>query len=253
MHIRKGGKFMKLKKKSGLMGAVIALSAASLISVGFASWVISQGDTKTVDGQIIVDTVNDVRHVITITGTPADIKFAAPAVANQTIENHWLTSDGAVVENLIATFNVSITNVLEAKTPADVSFTVAAGVKSGDTFTAETDNTKGYAKAQSLGLVGVLPAVGAEGDGLGYITLGTETYVANSGEGADTTRGTMSFDVTLNFVWGSAFNYGNPYTYYNTGKTAADYADQANTNLQALKTWLSGVSYRVTVEAPASL
>ena len=52
MHIRKGGKFMKLKKKSGLMGAVIALSAASLVSVGFASWVITQGDTKTSEGSI---------------------------------------------------------------------------------------------------------------------------------------------------------------------------------------------------------
>ena len=57
MHIRKGGKFMKLKKKSGLMGAVIALSAASLVSVGFASWVISQGETESFAGTITVDDV----------------------------------------------------------------------------------------------------------------------------------------------------------------------------------------------------
>ena len=57
MHIRKGGKFMKLKKKSGLMGAVIALSAASLVSVGFASWVISQGDQKQIDGTVFVEKI----------------------------------------------------------------------------------------------------------------------------------------------------------------------------------------------------
>ena len=63
---------MKLKKKSGLISAVIALSCASIVSVGFASWVISQGDEKTVNGSISVDTVTTQAYSISFTSGVTD-------------------------------------------------------------------------------------------------------------------------------------------------------------------------------------
>ena len=54
----------KTNKKSGIIAAVVGLSAVSLVSVGFASWVMSGGDTQTLDGQISVETVDDQRFVI---------------------------------------------------------------------------------------------------------------------------------------------------------------------------------------------
>ena len=127
MHIRKGGKFMKLKKKSGLMGAVIALSCASLVSVGFASWVISQGSQAQLDGTIIVDEVENQNYQITTswvtgfdgTGTAASHNAVYGHPASMTIENAWLTATGDVQESLTFYLRVDVTNA-KGKNVSDV-------------------------------------------------------------------------------------------------------------------------------------
>ena len=247
---------MKLKKKSGLMGAVIALSCASLVSVGFASWVISQGDTKTVNGSFDVETVNDNRHEITISNLQnAVIKYGAPTEAeiNTYLTNHpavtgdklWLTSDAYGFESLIVTFNVSVTNVDSDFAPAaDMTWTVQAGTLVESVFTPEEGNSAGYAKCNAANLVAALPTVSHDGD-FSFSALALS-------EVKDNGKYDATFTVRVMFDWGTAFGSTNPYYYYNDGtKTAAANGNDAQSKLSALEADLDGVQYRLTVSIAA--
>ena len=237
MHIRKGGKFMKLKKKSGLISAVIALSCASLVSVGFASWVISQGDSRDVEGQIIVDTVDDQRHLITVNTVdiPA-IKFVSNSTST---ESKWLTSDRSDA-NLTASISITVTNL---DSNSKISATLVSGTGTGSSFVADTAGN-GYLGAYADGYVGQLP------------TPSLGTGAANASE-------STSWDVTisLTFTWGSYFNSQNPFDFYNahTANEARDdakhsgddYAQDAASSLDALETYLTGVKYKLTITVAA--
>ena len=129
---------MKLKKKSGLIGAVIALSAASLVSVGFASWVISAGVTQDVAGVIEVDNVENSIHTIdassgfltarngTVDASKNKIVFGCTQAA---IDNTtgWLKNDGTLgdtsdssLEVLTVWYKVVVNNVKSGDTVGSV-------------------------------------------------------------------------------------------------------------------------------------
>ena len=224
---------MKLKKKSGLMGAIVALSCASLVSVGFASWVISQGDTEKVDGQIVVDTVNDQRHLITVNTTeiPA-IKFVSNST---TTADKWLTSSRSDA-NLVAQISITVTNL---DSNSKISATLASGKNSGASFAADSSST-GYLGAAAAGYVGALP------------TPALGTGAANATE-------PTSWDVTISitFTWGGYFNNQNPFDFYNAHEanderadaknSGDDYAQDAVSSLGALEDYLEDVYYRLTI------
>lgn len=233
MHIRKE-EIMKLRKKSGLISAIIALSCASLVSVGFASWVISQGDAKTVDGSIVVDTVETKQHTITVSPTTGtQICFTRPETPESTTYS-WLSETTTTYENLVATFNVSVANVdgTAAAAKAKFSATLKSGTVSGENFDEDASNA-GYLGAAAATYVGTLP-----------------TPVVADGSVAD---GTWSTTVTVTFTWGAYFGNQNPYYFYNAHKAndiktgSTTYAADANTALTALNTFLSGISYRLSL------
>ena len=236
---------MKLKKKSGLIGAIIALSAASLVSVGFASWVISQGDEKVVAGSIVADTVDNQIHRISAlnwyempantAATLADVaeeeQVDAPIVqygwahddANTIIAQPWLTND-TMVEKLHFKLEVTVTNVDATVLVKDV-LSVSAITASA-----------GYTTALGHELVGALP---------------TATLVCDEGKTATTqpftSEGKASY--LLDFVWGDHFNGKNPYDYYNATAVTTALADDANASLDQLHTDLADVVYNLTVTA----
>ena len=236
MHIRKGGKFMKLKKKSGLMGAVIALSAASLISVGFASWVISQGDTQSVNGQIIVDTVdNQSRLIRNATGGKTFEVAYGTNKANQaasgicygwdstgvtaTGEFLWLTNtDQSKAENLTASVDFYVSNLAEGQ-EAKLSGSVA--------LDSEAVTAAKFNAAVSAGYIASLEDVD-----IAFVIDDDTTVVLNE---LTFTKVTAN----LTFAWGSHFNLGtesapnivNPYKFYNDG------VKKASTVIEGTTTW----------------
>ena len=229
---------MKLKKKSGLIGAVVALSCASLVSVGFAAWVISQGDTKTIDGNIVVDTVENREHTISFTPTSGtSINFTRPETPSATTYS-WLSETTSNYENLVATYNVSVANVdgTAAAAKAQFSATLQSGTVSGNTFTEDAANA-GYNAAVTATYVAALP-----------------TPVVADGS---VSNGTWSTTVTITFAWGAYFGNQNPYYFYNAHKASdvksgeVTYAQDANTALTALNSALNGISYRLTLEFAA--
>ena len=221
---------MKLKKKSGLMGAIIALSCASLVSVGFASWVISQGDSKTVDGSIQVDTVKDDRHLLTVTPTTgATIVFAAPAGASA---GAWLRSDNAKTEQLEAEFTITVTNVAADADESILGFSLKSGTIDGNVFTEDASNA-GYKKAYSEGLVADLPS-----------PVYSNTSVTNN---------VLTTTLTLTFDWGDDFDNNNPYDYYNAQTYTSDLGDEALAQLELLEDCLTGISYRMVISVDSTV
>ena len=221
---------MKLKKKSGLISAVIALSCASIVSVGFASWVISQGDDETVQGQILVDEVVDGSHVLTVNASGVNpIAFKANKL---TAGKGWLTAD-PVGENLSAVYNITVTNL---DSNSKISATLKSGHMDGTTFVEDTAST-GYLKAYADGLVGQLP-----------------TPVIATGSANGTSWETT---VSLTFTWGSHFGGANPMDYYNDFEADAEistgvtYAADASEKLNLLKTDLTDVVYQLKIEVAA--
>ena len=219
---------MKLKKKSGLISAVIVLSCASIVSVGFASWVISQGDTKSLDGTIVADSVDNQVHTLTLSwvtdstgasalsGSPV-VTFGHPATMNAS--GAWLTATGDKVENLTFYLKVTCTNV-------DASTAISSVIATDPTVVATAGN---YASAVSDNLVAALPQA----------QKSATNFDANG-----------SFVYTISFGWGSAFGGVNPYNYYNDGsKTAADYGAEAATKLGNLNTYLASAAFSITVVA----
>lgn len=230
---------MKLKKKSGLISAVIALSCASLVSVGFASWVIAQGAEKEVTGTIHVEQVTDGSHTITATwlqGAALDSAALSgdPVVSYGSSSNAasgWLQNTDGTPESLVFYLKVSVAHI-------DSAATFASKVSS-IVMTADA----GYGTAVTAQYVGVLPALNASGNGNGTIVKGVEAANDTSWEAV----------YTITFVWGQHFNYQNPYNYYN-GHQATDildgtttYADDAQTSLSELYTALNGVSFTLTI------
>ena len=232
---------MKLKKKSGLISAVIALSCASLVSVGFASWVISQGDTKSVTGTIYVDEVSTQAHTITATWVASDslsaAESSAPVVSYGPKDHNstgWLKNNDGTVEALTFYLKINVANIAN-----DADYISCLGL----TMTADA----GYATAATANLVGSLPALGATaGNGVGTIVKGT---------GAAGTSGSWEAVYTISFKWGSVFNYQNPEDYYSDKSATAEitsgvtYAQHAQTNLQALNDDLSGVTFTLAITA----
>ena len=219
---------MKLKKKSGLISAVIALSCASIVSVGFASWVISQGDEKAVSGTMVADTVSNQVHTLTLQwvtdatgatplGSNPVVTFGHPATMNAS--NAWLTNPDGPVEQLVFYLKVTCTNV-------NASNTIASVIAENPTVVA-TDGQ--YADAFSAGLVAALPTA----------TKSATNFDANG-----------SFVYTITFGWGTAFEGQNPYNYYNDGtKTAISHGADAQTKLGNLNTYLASAAFSITVVA----
>ena len=232
---------MKLKKKSGLIGIIAALSAASVISVGFASWVISQGDHQEITGDIQVDNVDNKIYKIstqwvtdytgTVEATSHTVVYGHPATMSNA--SAWLTNvdnDGSKTEALDFYLKVTVTNA-KNKAVSDVLGTPAQLTSTGGN----------YASAQSDGLVGTLP-----------------TPTLNTGVTSFTTTGENDGFVVYNisFKWGSYFGEANPYSFYNSktagayvsGSSGPTWAEDAVTKLTNLNTYLTGATYKVTLE-----
>ena len=251
MHIRKGGKFMKLKKKSGLMGAVIALSAASLVSVGFASWVISQGDSVTPDGTILVDNVENHIHTIDESNSgwlddldgdldPTKNKIVYGASEAALASDGWLKNDGVLgggdsTESsamvLKAWYQIKVNNVSASEKLSDV-------VDSELTTLAVSDLTK-Y-NAAKTNYVGDLPT--------------PKAYIGGSAATADTLVGTAGLIVfELEFKWNATYGT-DPYAYWISDAALTANGGDETARRQAAYDWfnglgtaLQGLTYTLTI------
>lgn len=181
-------------KRRSLTLVLCLLATLSLASVGFASWVISAGDTENATGQISVDTVTDNRIMITEikiggstwngtgwTGTAPKFVFGKPANG----VDFWLKNDqNTEVLELTLSFKVVKVDGGDAVDNAQTSVILAAaeGTNFGNWIAVDTP------------------------------TAETQNEVTNKGNG--------NYECTLRLKWGSAWYNAdadanvNPYLYF---------------------------------------
>lgn len=202
-------------KRKTMTLVLCLLAALALVSVGFASWVISAGTSETTEGTITVDDVVDKRLQIT---KPQWAKgntfyFGGPTAEQkkQVTKTAWLTNDDAEEKlTLSFTFTVSFKGTTYTKGDAVVTGSIA-----------EQGEANLYGIAKNEGYVGELPEV--------VITEGEDGL----------------FTATITFTWGEKFDNTNPYVYYNNNKTESD-AQTAIDSLNALQA-LNAAKFTITL------
>lgn len=227
--------------KKNLVMFTSVFASLAILSTGFAAWVISGGETKEETiGDVVIDTVQDNRHKMTITvadgeGTANAGKIVFGRPNTQSAGNEWLKSDDAdKIEKLSTFFKVTVTN--------------AATANVDDIFTMHTlaETTDAYANAFGAGYVGELPKVE-------FVADASETAEKVTKFTADSTTEKSGFVyIRLKFSWGAHFDNTNPYTYYNAkgiddkvdgDTTAGDDAVKSLTEVAKLK----GAQFKLTL------
>ncbi len=190
---------MRNKRKGILMASAI-LGSAAIVSTGFAAWVVSTNVTQGATGNIEVDDVKDKRVTMTTPTFVGEDKLVSFGIkqTHSTISGAWLTNDTTTLyEDLDVSFkftpNWKGTNITD-----DIPLTFSIAVSGNHTLTYSSDDTTNYGTAKDLTLI-TLPDL--------------SSYNKSYKPGEEVA-------VDLKFGWGTAFGEENPYTYFNTTKTA---------------------------------
>lgn len=223
---------MKRRKNKGAVVAIVAsLSTVSLVSVGFAAWLITGGDTATAEGSIEAETVTDKRYLIRAdnegapAATNAGISFSGKIVfgpkTDNNISNPWL-SYGKVnnvdpkMENLNAEALIWVGNASSAEPDSDDN---NHSLKIGQEtilqlYKATTTDSTDYDACKNSAYIADLPTP----------TIAATSTNTASVDGVEYKQ----FKVSIAFNWGTYFKLSensdpvNPYTFFNTKYSLAD-------------------------------
>ena len=231
--------------KKDLVMFTSVFASLAILSTGFAAWVISGGEEQTKEiGDIVVDTVQDNRHKLTIEEADTDtensgkIIFGRPEKQENT--NAWLKSNSDdKIEKLSTFFKVTVTNAAGKATDSIFGTkTFAEDVASED-----EQHKNVYATALSNKYVGAVPSVEFVSEASDTATeVTTLTKVGDSEDGVVYIR--------LKFSWGVHFESKNPYEFYSTKELNDIKAKDAVDSLTAMQT-LSGAKFKLTLKTNA--
>lgn len=220
---------MNKLNKGKLIGVLAAsLSAVSLMGVGFASWVISGGDTKaTGDITVTVGEIVDKRAVFSVlpaVGSDYEVKFDADS---KKYSGGLITAGEGSVEDL--TFNVKYT--VKAYKSA-TNWSVSAKLIGTNYDTAV--NAKYIEMPETLSTAGATALIKpSENSTTGDIKVTIDS--------TNTEYTTYTVDQTFTFAWGKAFNNTNPCNVkegvqiWTGNKTEVATTNNLSTNLNGLK------------------
>lgn len=218
-------------KRKTMTLVLCLLAALALVSVGFASWVITFNQGDEITGNISVEEVVDKRLVATASFKENKSSFVfGPEKNASSIENAWLTNDNTAEEKY-----------------ENLSVTVVVKVTKGNGIDWANVVVKGTLAATD----GVNSFIGE------YIQLGTtaeQTFTKTAGKEDE-------YEATFSLKWGEKFGGDNPYKYYNTGKQANDkisaessitWAEEAYNSLSAIKALEKEGAFKITVTVSAT-
>lgn len=249
MRTRKEENYMRKQKskKNGIIAAVITLSSVSLVSVGFASWIISGGDTVSVEGNIEADSASDKRFLIRLHDdykSGEKVKFVNNIVygpkSDTTTTYSWLTFNGEKTENLGATAKFWVANIEDGTAQDSTNKNVL--VKGSDSIvkmyalSIDAAHEEAFNKTvDSKRLFGALPT--------------PELSVNRSVTKADFGDNLTYYEVTATvaFTWGAYFGGANPSTYFNNLAYTTELGTTAKTVLDFVYA-LNGASYTTTIK-----
>ncbi len=276
-----------MKKK--IVYATMLMSTIALLSTGFAAWIINVDSTETKDGTIAVDTVSNVSRIIgnftwegyDATGlnhtrlTDADgnaYSYSMPRFDNEKpvicygVSYDNSTADGDfyntgtsdkdnynLFENLILSATFTVTNVPSAD-PFNKDIFDFVKLELAD----KTEGGSDFAEAQTKNYISATPEV--DGDWSAFKKADSSKESSEYGiklekvvNDSSMSAGDSKFRITIKFGWGSAFDYLNPYDYYEAHKSDSgfNYNDLYN-NLNEMYNVLDGVSFKLTIKTARS-
>lgn len=268
-------------KKKTITFVVGLLMFVSLISVGFASWIISTSTEKEAEGSFTVEEVVDARLGIEynwvtpvygdtsdptkITGYTEDdsaknIYFGAPKEAGS---DNWLTNTNYEKENLDVYLKITFSNLKGSGYTLDGAISLDYKAKNTvedneETVEVETENpfndavSKNYVKFADTNVANIyLVSNTVTPDGGGepvttYYLSSASSYAADKVLATVDENNSATVYIKISFAWGTAFEGKNPYTYYNGLTASNENVDKAIEVLEELYT-LNGQSFIITI------
>lgn len=217
-------------KRKTLTLAISVFALLAIISVGFASWVITRPvDEKVATGQIQVDDVTDLNITLSYEWVDdehgTNVLESAPKIvfgSKGSAENNWLANENS--ENLVAYLKVNITaSKLEALGTKNI---VAKFNVIGDLSRYNDLKQKGY--------------IDGNADGSNLATIKSSDFTQSNNVY------TVEKIIKIEFKWGQTiFEGNNPIVKWPSWSEENE--ANATAALKYLYTNLSGISYKVTI------
>lgn len=209
-----------MNRKAMTIG-IASFACIAMVSAGFAAWVITKptGEAEA-NGNILVDATSVKEASIETAWKDGKNNIVyGYNTDGVTTNTPWLTNDDPeMLEDLDLTLTVTVNGVSNLQ--GNLAFTFGENIAFNDAVTA--------------GYVGALP------------TLGTKTIEELKALDTDSDDN-VTFDVDVQFTWGTLFNSENPYKYYNNQTYSDDLANEASERLSGLKNALSNLSYVIKI------
>ena len=247
-------------KKKTITLVVYMLVCISLVSVGFAAWIITGGTSETTQAGITASEVTD--QSINITGqkwtqsgaetaTP-EIIFGAPVTPSTNTNYIWLKADGVATEKLEATYSFTIKVGDDQNTTTTIKEVFNASASSIE-FSIDADHQAAYTTATTDNAYITAPVI--------TYTVGGDNYDTESAAlAAIAAVETNSVDVSIKieFDWGTKTLGDNPHVYFNgesivnADKPNPSAADKTNAKDVLSKVYaLNGAKYNLAINFDA--
>lgn len=243
-------------KRKALTITICFLALVSIVSIGFASWVITKpmeeqtaagsitaeavkvdGYTLGVEWQGVLEGPNPVIHF----GKPSDENIVAPPEG----VTAWLTAEeGTKEEALTCTLRITVSNTANIAS----GLTLTLNTVIGDALKELNDESTAFDKAVKANYI-AMPTVQVGDNGPATYDPATKVAIAKTDFKPDSEGSASGYcDVVITFAWGSVFGGINPLNHYNQAKYDEDDANEAQTALEAIKAIAdSNSAYKVTV------
>ena len=244
-------------KRKALTITICFLALVSIVSIGFASWVISKPmEEQTAAGSITAEAVKVEGYTLGVEwqveeGDAPVIHFGQPSVILESPEGvtPWLSAVNddesefgqSKTESLTCTLRVTVSNTENITSGLTLTLnTVFSGV-----LKELTDENTAFGKAIAANYI-AMPTVQVGENGPELYDPEAKVAIAQSDFTVDGASGYC--DVVITFDWGSVFGGENPLNHYNQDNYKEEKANEAQTALEAiLAIAKEGTSYQVTV------
>ena len=248
-------------KRKALTITICFLALVSIVSIGFASWVITKPiEEQTETGSITAEAVKVDGYTLGVVWQDVEedetpvIHFGQPSATLESPDGvtPWLSS----VDDDESEFGQSKTESLTCTLRVTVSNT--ANIASGLTLTLNTvvsgalkeltDEDTAFGQAIAANYI-AMPTVKVGGNDAAPYNPSAKVAIAQGDFTADSVGAASGYcDVVITFAWGSVFGSINPLNHYNQANYTDEKANEAQTALEAiLAIAQEGTSYKVTV------
>lgn len=241
-------------KRKALTITICFLALVSIVSIGFASWVITKPiEKQTAAGSITAETVKVDGYTLGVKwqgveeGQNPVIHFGKPATLAPTPDGvtPWLTADSdSVNESLTCTLRITVSNTDNIAS----GLTLTLNTVVSDVLKELNDDSTAFGKAVAANYI-AMPTVKVGGNEAAAYDPTTKVAIAKTDFTPDSVGAASGYcDVVITFAWGSLFGGVNPQNHYNQANYTDAKADEAQTALEAIKAIAdTNSAYKVTV------